>query len=600
MKRTTILLYCLMAGFAAMAQKQPPIDKRLAGLDTAIARYLQDWHGAGCAVAVVEKNKVLLAKGFGFRDYEKKLPVTENTLFAIGSSTKAFTASLLGMLVKEGKLDLDKPVHDYLPELVFYNEHLTNHVTPRDMMTHRTGLPRHDYAWYGSTTPRDSLLYRIRFLEPSTELRQSWQYNNFMFLAQGMLAEKLYGKTWEALIKEKIFEPLNMPQSNFSITDLQKGVDHAKGYKTENDSVKTMDYMNIDAIGPAGSINSNAGEMANWVLTWVNNGKFNGKEVIPASYVSQAIAAQVAMGSGSPSKEMPDVFGVSYGLGWMINTYRGHYMVQHGGNIDGFSANVAFFPSDSIGVVVLTNQHGSALPGIICQVIADRLLGLSYRNWNKIQLEAFKKATLPRNIKPTSDSSTHKYNTKPSHPLADYTGVFNNPGYGSAGIELRNDTLWIHYNNNKGTAFLHHYHYDVFSVRSTDDKEPNDNTKLRFITTERGDIGSFETHLEPSIKDIVFTRQAPSIAMKKSDLEKYVGEYVLGGMTAKIYIRGENTLMLLVPGQPDYELVPVKKDEFDLKVVKGYSVRFEVNDKNEVTAVNFVQPNGTFKATRKK
>jgi CubicO group peptidase (beta-lactamase class C family) len=598
MKQTTILLYCLMTGFAAMAQKQPPIDKRLAGLDTAIARYLQDWHGAGCAVAVVEKNKVLLAKGFGFRDYEKKLPVTENTLFAIGSSTKAFTASLLGMLVKEGKLDLDKPAHDYLPELVFYNEYLTNHVTPRDMMTHRTGLPRHDFAWYDSPTPRDSLLYRIRFLEPSAELRQSWQYNNFMYLAQGMLAEKLYGKKWEVVVREKIFQPLNMQQSNFSINDLQKAPDYAKGY--DNDSIKVTGYMNIDAMGPAGSINSSAKEMANWALTWVNKGKFDGKEVIPPGYVAQAMATQMAMGAGAPSKEIPDAFGTAYGLGWMVSNYRGHYQVEHGGNIDGFSASVAFFPTDSIGIVVLTNQNGSMLPDVIRKVITDRMLGLPYRNWNKIQLDAFKKAKLPSNIKPTDDSSTHKYNTRPSHPLADYTGVFNNPGYGSVGITLRNDTLWLDYHNSDGKVYLHHYHYDVFSIRSIKDPLPADQSKLRFITNDRGDISSFETKLEPAVKDIVFSRQVVPINVQKSDLEKHVGEYVLGNMTAKIYLRSDNVLMLYVPGQPDYELVPVKKNEFDLKALKGFSVRFEVNDKNEVTAVNFVQPNGTFKATRKK
>jgi len=186
MKIFTILLIFTFVQFQVISR-----DKRLDGLDTFINRMLKDYHAVGCAVAVVEKNKVILVKGYGYRDREKKLPVTEETLFAIGSCSKAFTSSLLGILTQDAKLDLDKPVITYLPELRFYNEGLSEQVTTRDMMSHRTGLPRHDYSWYGATVQRDSLLHRIRFFEPSAKLRERWQYNNFMFLAQGSLAEKL-------------------------------------------------------------------------------------------------------------------------------------------------------------------------------------------------------------------------------------------------------------------------------------------------------------------------------------------------------------------------------------------------------------------------
>src|SRR6476469_2559946 len=219
--RKFFFLLLIVCGASSITKAQSP-DKRLAGIDTFVNRILKDWHAAGCAVAIVDHNRVILTRGFGYKDFAQKYPVTENTLFAIGSCSKSFTASLLGMLVKDGRLDLDKPVRDYLPELKFYNEYLTDHVTARDMMCHRTGLPRHDYSWYGSKTTRDSLIYRIRFLEPNAELRQRWQYNNFMFLVQGVLAEKLYGRKWEALVKEKIFDPLAMSSSDFSVNDLQK------------------------------------------------------------------------------------------------------------------------------------------------------------------------------------------------------------------------------------------------------------------------------------------------------------------------------------------------------------------------------------------
>lgn len=578
------------------------VDKRLAGLDTFVNRILNEWHAAGCAVAVVEKNKVILAKGFGYRDWEKKIPATENTQFAIGSCSKAFTSALLGLLVKDGKLDLDKPVHNYLPELQFYSETLTNHVTARDMMCHRTGLPRHDLSWFGAPTTRDSLLYRIRFLEPSAQLRQTWQYNNFMFLAQGVLAEKLYGKKWEVLVKEKILDPLGMTRSNFSVNDLQKDTDFTFGYRERKDSVIRLEFMNIDPVGPAGSINSSVKEMANWVITWINGGKFNGKEILPASYVNQAMSAQMVVSGGLPSRENPDVHLSNYGFGWFLSSYRGHFRVDHGGNITGFSASTCFFPADSIGIVVLVNQDGSPIPGIIRNTIADRMFGLPYRNWSKFQKDAVARSTAAAAQRVNADSANRKPNTKPSHDKKDYTGVYENPGYGRMTIYLDNDTLWLNYNHYIRKWYLQHYHYDIFeslTIEAPAEEQGGDGNKVRFITNNKGEIASFETQMEPAVKDIVFTKQPPVIPLTKNDLQMYLGEYELQGVVVKVYLRGENTLMVLVPGQPDYEMTPTKKHEFDFKALKGYSIKFDVNDKNEVTAVSFIQPNGTFMAKKK-
>lgn len=608
MRATFLLMLSLLflsPQLLAQGSKKRPaqgikIDHRLLGIDSTIERILKEWHAPGCAIAVVEKNKVVYVKGYGYKDYEKKTPVTEHTLFAIGSCSKAFTASLMGLLQKDGKLDIDKPVYRYLPELEFYNTDLTNHVTVRDMMTHRTGLPRHDYSWYGSTAPRDSLLFRIRFLEPSAALREKWQYNNFMFLAQGVVAEKLYGKKWEDIVREKIFLPLEMKHSNFSVNDLQKAPDFTYGYKEVKDSVLKMDYMNIDPIGPAGSINSSASEMANWLKAWIQGGQYNGKEVIPASYVQQAIAGQMVVPGGLPGKDMPDVHGSEYGFGWFISSYRGHYLVQHGGNIDGFSANTGFYPTDSIGIVVLVNQNGSPVPSIIRNVISDRIFGLTSKNYSAIIKDAIAKSKSANISKGSTDSLNRKTGTKPSHSLSDYSGRYHHPGYGYITIKNLRDTLRVQYNSSKEKLFLDHYHYDIFNIRSIEDEENNSASKINFLTNNKGEIGSFETSLEPAVKDILFTRVPDEIKLTVSTLNKYVGEYELPGMLAKVYIRGENTLMLLVPGQPDYELVPVKEHEFDIKNLKGFSVKFSVDKEGRVEHASFIQPNGIFKAIRKK
>lgn len=585
--------------FSATAQK--PADPRLKGLDTFALRILKDWNAAGVTIAVVEKNKVIYTGGFGYSDYEKKLPVTENTLFAIGSCTKAFTAAILGMLEKEGKVNLDKPVRDYLPELKFKNEYTNRYVTLRDMMCHRTGLPRHDYSWYGSTASRNELLSRIEFMEPSAELREKYQYNNFMFMAQGILIEKLTGKSWEENMRERIFKPLGMNNSKVSISEMEKATDRSLAYANEGTVLKVIPYRNIDAIGPAGAVNSCSKDMANWLITWINNGKFKDKEIIPAGYRNQAITSQVATGGGLPGDENPDMHMSGYGLAWGMSSYRGHYRVEHSGGIDGFITSTSFFPSDSIGIFVVTNQGTPTTS--IRNFIADRMLKLSYRNWGRSQLDNKAKDDSAAKTLPNMDSINRKPNTKPSHEKTAYAGVYENKGYGKVKIFIERDTIWVDYNEAglRTKTYLQHYHYDVFRFRSTDEKEDaRDAQKVRFLADNKGDITSLETQMEPSVKDIVFEKAGLSLAVGKKDLENYEGDYDLTGATVKVYIRGENTLMVLVPGQPDYELVPAAEHVFDLKVVKGYSVKFEVNAKNEVLSLSFLQPNGIFKATKKK
>ena len=595
MKRVFFVLFLLLSlkSFA-----QPPTDPRLKGLDTFALRLLKEWDAPGVTIAVVEKNKVIYIGGFGYRDYEKKLPVTENTLFAIGSCTKAFTAAILGMLEKEGKLSLDKPVRDYLPELVFKNDYTNKHATLRDMMCHRTGLPRHDYSWYGSTASRNELLARVQYQEPNFELREKYQYNNFMFMSQGLVIEKITGKSWEENIQERIFKPLGMNKTNVSVIEMEKSADRSLAYSSEKNKIKAIPYRNIDAIGPAGSINSCAKDMANWLLTWINDGKFNGKEIIPPSYRVQAISAQISPGGGLPGAENPDLHMSGYGLAWGMSSYRGHYRVEHSGGIDGFITSTSFFPSDSIGIFVVTNQGTPTTS--IRNFIADRMLKLSYRPWGKTALADKRKADSTAKTIPNNDSINRKAGTKPSHNMDDYAGEFENKGYGVIKIFRDKDTIWVDYNEagKRTKSYLEHYHYDVFRIRSTEETEnPNDAPKIRFNSDEKGSITLLEIQMEPAVKDIMFEKLSATI--NKNELQKYVGDYDLSGSPVKVYIKGDNTLMVLLEGQPDYELVPSKENEFDLKIVKGYRVKFEVNEKNKVLSLTFIQPNGNFKATKK-
>jgi CubicO group peptidase (beta-lactamase class C family) len=603
-KRLSSLLILFFSFHASFAQTN---DKRIVALEPQLEKLLTDWKAAGFAVAVVDKDKIIYSKGFGYRDLEKKLPVTPNTLFAIGSCTKAFTSSLIGLLDKDKLVELDKPVHTYLPALSFYNNGMTDNITLRDMMSHRTGLPRHDASWYYfPASSRDTILQRIKFQEPTAGVRDKWQYNNFMFLLQGIVAEKITGQSWEQNIRTKIFSPLGMNRSNFSITDLTKDTDAAIGYEVKKDSlIKKMNYYEIGSMGPAGSINSSVTEMSNWVRTWINGGKFNAKEILPEAYTRQAISSQMVISAALPEKENPDLYLANYGLGWGLSSYRGHYWVEHGGNIDGFSASTSFFPTDSIGIIVLTNQNGSGIPSLVRNMIADKLLNLPYRDWNGNRKKAVEKAKVAEVEAKKSFTGNRKAGTTPSHPLKDYTGVYNHPGYGTIEVFTEHDSLFFQTPNKK--FWLKHYHYDVFDPYEIDavtgidttDFDGSSPTFFQFNMNTKGEINSVSANLEPAVKPLEFLKKEKEVALTAEALQRYTGDYELSGTPIKIYTKG-NTLYAFIPGQPDYELTSVGGDKFVIKTLSGFALQFHSDDKQTVSAVSFIQPNGTFKATRKK
>ena len=564
---------------------------------------MKDWKAPGFAVAVVEKDKIVYAKGFGYKDWEHKLPTTENTQFAIGSCTKAFTASLIGLLIKEGKVDLDKPVRNYLPALRFYNDDMNNNVTLRDMMSHRTGVSRYDYSWYFfPSASRDTLMQRLQYMEPSEPLRRKWQYNNFMYLLQGVVAEKLTGKSWEENIQQKILQPLGMSNTSVSLAEWKKARDLAIGYGLKHDTaIKKLDYYNISGMAPAGSINSSVLDMAKWVTVWINGGKYEGKEILPAPYVTEAIASQMVISGTLPGKESPDMYLSNYGLGWMLSSYRGHYQVEHGGHIDGFSASTSFFPSDSFGIIVLCNQNVSQVPAMVRNLISDRLLGLPYRDWQSQFFSADTAAKAKAKAALKTTPSTRKAGTTTSHPLTDYTGIYTSGGKESFEVTLQKDSMFVNFPLQK--MYLRPYHYDVYNIWDKDDLEDNDTSnigglKLMFRMDESGNIAAASIPLAGAAKPIVFTKEVKGRLLSKDSLQKYVGDYTLNGTIVKVYIKGENTLYVFVPGQPEYELIAGDKDQFILKVLSDYKVQFNGNAKGEIVEFMFIQPNGTFKATR--
>ncbi|RYG12766.1 MAG: serine hydrolase, partial [Chitinophagaceae bacterium] len=457
----------------------------------------------------------------------------------------------------------------------------------------------YDYSWLlFNTANRDSIISRVKYMQPTAGVREKWFYNNFMFLAQGMIAEKITGKTWEQNIKEKFFDPLEMTRSNTSMATFKADNDASLPYVIEKDSlIKKIDYYDINGMGPAGSINSSVNDIANWLKVWISGGKFKGKEILPTSYIKEAASSQMVMSASLPGKQQ-DIFLANYGLGWMIGSYRGHYSVEHGGNINGFSANVAFYPTDGLGIVVLTNQNVSAVPEIVTQSIADRMLKLKPIDWNG---DAKKAAAAVRENNKTEKANEKKnliLNTSPSHPLSNYVGSFENPAYGL--VKITNDKNQLYAGAGDNKLLLKHLHYDVFEPKSVDKKGVVDTAESKalfnFASNNAGKISGLTMQLDPDKDPVLFTLKPESLSVK--DMEHLVGEYALGTTPVKVYIKGE-ALYVAVPGQPDYETVFVEGTTFNLKTLKGFSVKFDALPGKKATSVLFIQPNGTFKAVRK-
>jgi len=563
----------------------------LKGFPEQVTKLVSDWKVPGLAISIIKDGKVIFAEGFGYRDVKQNLKVTPHTLFAIGSCTKAFTATAMGMLVDEGKVEWDKPVRNYLPTFKLQDVVASERMTPRDLLTHRSGLPRHELVWYASPASRKEIFDRLQYLEPSKDFRAVMQYQNMMFMTAGYLVGEVAGTGWEAFIQNRIFGPLEMKESNVSVTETPKAADFALPYQEKKDKVEPIPFRNIDTIGPAGSINSNVLDMANWVLMNLNKGKFKDKQIVSEAALTEIHSPQAVMPSPI---QYDEILYPNYGMGWAIVPYRGHLLLEHGGGIDGFIAMVAFLPRDNVGAVILSNSGSTPLPSIVLYNIIDRMMGLSPIDWSKRIKDQMDKAKAEAEKAKKEIDKDRKPDTKPSHPLEDYVGDYQDPGYGTISIIKEGDQLKVKFNSFDLT--LNHYHYDTFELFNElyDQKQ-----KLSFQTDAKGNIGSLSIPFESTVKDIVFTRAPEKAMMEKSFLEKFVGQYEYQGMAVTISLKGEKTLVATVPGQPEYELVPYRGTEFNLKGMPGFSVEFKLDDTGKSVEATFKQPGATTVFKRK-
>lgn len=566
----------------------------LAGFEQFVEQARKDWKVPGVAVVIVKDEQVVFAKGFGERDLENHKPVTTQTLFAIGSCSKAFTTFLMGQLVDDGKLEWDKPVRAYIPTFQVNDPTASAQMTPRDLVTHRSGLPRHDTVWYNSPLSRAELLARLPYLESNKPFRSAWQYNNLMYLTAGVVTERVAGKPWEDSIRERIFAPLGMKRANFSVSDSRKDADAALPYEERKDEIKRMAFRNIDNMGPAGSINACVDDLAPWIIVHLNDGKYQGKPVIRSATLAELHAPQMVMGARQTE---PQIVPVGYACGWMVDVYRGRPRVHHGGAIDGFLAQIYLLPEDRLGVAVLCNLSGTPLADLVVQHAIDRMLKLETTDWNAQALAKRRIAEAARKEAEKKKGSVRKPNTKPAHELKEYAGEYEHSGYGVLKIDLKDGRLEATYNNI--VTPLEHWHYEVFNCGATETEHVFEDQKILFVTGMDGEVEALQAVQETLLPPATFKRKPDARLSDPAYLKRFVGDYDLSGQTIKISPQGK-LLVAEVPGQPPYELEPTRDDGFNLKGLSGFHVKFVSDEKGEVKEARFDQPNGVFSATRKK
>jgi len=592
----SVLLILILCASSKTNGQSYNLDESLSGFDTYIEQVMHDWNTPGIAVGIVIKDKLEYWKGFGYRDLENKLPVTSKTLFPIASNTKLFTAVAMGMLVEEGKLAWDEPISSYVPQIKFHNPELYSTVTLRDMLAHRTGISRHDLIWYKSDFSRKEIFDRLIYLEPAQPLRQSSLYNNLMYAAAGYCLEIITDTTWENFVQENIFNPLNMNSSFFIIEEMEIQDDFAYPYYEERETEKLIKrpfYREFKGVGPCGSIISNIEDMSSWVITLMHQGDYKGKNVISSDILKETLQPAIAYPNFElETKGYDEILNSVYGMGRGISAYKGHFFTRHGGSIGGFYSLVSMMPYDSIGVIVFVNgAHNGSLPSIISYNIYDRLLGLEQTDFNGRILANHLEGKAAGKKAREKAGSDRIPDTKPSHPLEDYKGKYENPAYGILHIGLEGQALEFDFHDI--VLPLEHFHYDRFE---TPDDQIYGKYSINFSINPKGDIHKAIVSLDQS--EVSFIRKPDESLSNPDILIKYAGNYELAGTVLEIVLNEEGMLILKIPCQPVYTLLPYKSQEFTLREFSDNTIKF-IQDGDEVKMMQFISPDGTYEYLKK-
>jgi CubicO group peptidase (beta-lactamase class C family) len=562
MKKLIILLFLtiiLLSGCSTPATPAiaPELQQKLDLLVEQLEQQRQTLHVPGMAIAVVKDDEVILIHGFGIANVEKETPVTPETIFAIGSTTKAFTSTLVGMLVDEGKMSWDDPVTKYLPyfQMNVESDDESAEVTLRDVLSHRTGFTRMGLLFASGQIPRDEVLLDSTKAEPYVPFREKFYYSNVMYMSAGIASGKAAGTDWDTLIKERIFEPLDMDSTTTSVLQAEKDSRLSLGYLWDED-LQVYEYKpmrNVDNIGPAGAINSNVLDMAQWLRLQLGRGEYEDLHLISEENLRETWTKQIDITEG-----------IGYGMGWMIREWEGQPVIEHGGNIDGFSAQVAMLPESDIGFVLLTNASVSPMPPLAINLVWDTLLG----------------------EEPADTGTAEDYEPYIGEYVANF-GQFQDTIFT---VLVQNDRLAV----------------DVPSQQVFELKEPDQEGKWYFVISNEIAV-SFERDEADNVIGMKMYQAGMTFDLPREgieiaaeipldELQKYLGSYRSEqlGITVEVLIQN-NRLAADVPGQMVYELYPPDEEGmWFFRVTPDISLSFSETPDGNVESLTMYQAGQEF------
>jgi CubicO group peptidase (beta-lactamase class C family) len=476
---------CLSLATALGAPRENPFDAK--AVDALVVEARKAFDVPGVAVAIVRNGEVIYLKGFGEKELGKKDPVTPDTLFPLASCTKAFTTAAMAILVDDRKMDWDDPVRKHVDFFHLSDPTADADVRMRDLVCHRTGLAGHDLLWYRVPWKPEDAIRRIAHVKLDKPFRTAFQYQSTMFTAAGYGVGTASGGTWKDFVQNRLLNPLEMKATVFTTPDAEKA-DHALPHmKSAQGEVKTIPIYQMTNPDPACSLHSSARDLANWVRFQLGDGMWKGERIVAAKNLAETHTPQIAIRLEGAAKMMnPETHLISYGMGWVIQDYRGYGLVSHAGAIDGYRVHLTLVPEAKIGIVILSNLHQTRMNLPLSNSIVDLLLGLPKNDWNGHFLDLVKKDEADAKERARQLQAKRHLDTKPSRELGEFTGTFEDAAYGSSSIKLEAGKLVWRWNS--FTCPLEHFHYDTFTAKNDVLGDP----QIVFTLNANGEVATIQ------------------------------------------------------------------------------------------------------------
>ncbi|MEZ5428278.1 MAG: serine hydrolase [Pyrinomonadaceae bacterium] len=541
------------AGYAQTGTKTASVDgdlqKRLSRIEEKAEARRKELGIPGMSLAIVKDGRVILSKGYGYKNFEKRVPVTAQTQFAIGSATKAFTALSVLISQDEGKLSLDDSPKKYLSYFKINDPEIDKNITIRNLLSHSSGLNRTDLGWITGKLDREEIIKVAGEAKPTAKLGEKFQYQNVMYTAAGEIVSEVQDQPWEAFVAGHILKPIGMLNSSMSVPEMQKTKDFSLGYEYNFDTKETrlLPTRNITSVAPAGAINSSADDMAKWLRFILNKGEAGGKRLVSEEGFAEWIKPQQQIAGSA-----------SYGLGWFLQDWKGKRVVQHGGNIDGFNSMVALIPEENVGFVMLTNVSASSLGSELMPIVWSSLLeelpdenrAVSAEARKEVGTYHFEQAGFDIEVEVEDGQLVAKVPNQPTYVLEKVEG---------RKYKLTNAP-------------------DGFFITFRDDSAYLEQPQGNFTLPKEGSANRPAPRSSESAKELV---------------GKYESEQNKGQIVEIKEVNG--AVSLVVGPQPPYPLVEKEKDVFrSPNLPDSYSLRVRRGADNKIDGIILKQPEGEF------